>query len=69
MRIMTALLATLSISAASPPPAEERRTIPVRAPCLTEKPAERGTVVTWWIEDKRSGKRRGEGRQVVRFRC
>lgn len=40
----------------------------VATPCLMPK-AERPYIVTWWIEDKRTGDRRSPGAQEVRLRC
>lgn len=40
----------------------------VEMPCLREA-GERRYVVTWWIEDKKTGERRDPGSQEVRRRC
>lgn len=51
--------------------ADRRQAAPlavVRVPCLREAD-ERRYVVTWWIEDKKTGERRDPGSQEVRRRC
>jgi hypothetical protein len=72
MRSIVALLSFALVSAAPPPDALDEVQIPglsqFRVPCLQPREVERH-VVSWWIEDKRTGERRAVGSQEVRLRC
>lgn len=74
MRSLAIILLMTSNAHAGFPPREE--TVVMRAPLLEKLPApclrpteETNYVVTWWIENKETGKLRDVGSQEVRLRC